>query len=292
MSGFVIVTPVMNGAKYVGATLQSIAAQTDPDWVHYLVDGGSTDGTLEILEKAVADDPRRRLITGKDRGLYDAVFKGFDQAAADGTAQPGTICTWLGSDDLLAPWAVATLRHEFAETGADWMAALPAIWDFAGRQVVVQTSNWYPRSWIRLGLFNNGALGSIQQESTFFSYRLLSNLPADAVETIRTSRYAGDFLLWREFSRRAALTPAPVTVSGFRQHGANLSTVGDSAYLDEVRASGVWIPPKWLRRVLRMIYRPLAALVTTTVYRRNCMKFQELQFRAPGVAALTQPETR
>jgi len=290
MTGFVIVTPVFNGAKYIAKTLASIAAQTDPDWVHYLVDGGSTDGTLEILEKAVAEDPRRRLITGPDRGLYDAVFKGFDQAAADGVALPETVCTWLGCDDLLAPWAISTLRHEFAAAGADWVATLPTIWDFAGRQVVVQTSNWYPRRWIRMGLFNNGALGSIQQESTFFTYRLFSKLSADIVESIRASRYAGDYMLLREFARYAPLVSVPVTVSGFRQHGANLSTVGLTAYFDEIRASGVRIPPAWLQRVLRVFYRPLATLATAAAFRKSCLQFQQQELRAPGIAATTRSE--
>jgi glycosyltransferase involved in cell wall biosynthesis len=45
MAGFVIITPVLNGATYLAATLESIRVQTDPDWVHFLVDGGSTDGS-------------------------------------------------------------------------------------------------------------------------------------------------------------------------------------------------------------------------------------------------------
>lgn len=283
MTRFVIVTPVMNGADFIAANLASVAAQTDPDWVHYLVDGGSTDGTLDIIKVAVASDPRRRLISGPDRGLYDAVFKGFDQAAADGIVTAATIFAWLGADDLLMPWAVATLRQQFDETGADWMTALPAIWDFAGRQVVVQPSNWYPRTWIRLGLFNNWALGAIQQECTFFTYDLLTKLSAAATERIRTSRYAGDFLLWREFASHTALVPIPATVAGFRKHGANLSTVGADAYLREIRESGGTVPPRWVSRISRLIYRPLATLATASNFRKSCLRFEADSFRSPSM---------
>lgn len=274
MTRFVVVTPVLNGASYIGATLASIKAQTDPDWVHYLVDGGSTDGSLEILARAVTEDPRRRVITGNDRGLFDAVFKGYDQAYADGHTQPDTVCVWLGSDDLAMPWAFATLREQFDETGAEWVSALPALWDFAGRLAVVQPNNWYPRRLIRAGLFNNRTLGGIQLESTFFTYRLLSKLPDEVVERIRTSKLAGDFMLWREFANHTRLVPINSTVAGFRKHGANLSTVKVEAYYDEIRRSGVWLPPAWLGRLFRVVYLPLATIVTARNFRRNCQNFE------------------
>lgn len=273
MTRFVIVTPVLNGAQYIKENLLSIRVQSDPDWVHYFVDGGSTDGTLDILAKAVSEDPRIHLVTGKDRGLYDAVFKGFEQAIADGQTTDETVCGWLGSDDLLMPWAFGTLRKQFDETGADWIAALPTIWDPTGRQVMVRPYNWYPRRLIRMGLFSNRGLGGIQQESTFFTYRLLADLPDEVVERIRTSQLAGDFMLWREFARRTRLVSIPATVAGFRQHRANLSTIAADSYLGEIRATGVRLPPIWLGRLSRMLYVPIALLATASIFRRNCVKF-------------------
>ncbi len=202
MTRFVIVTPVLNGAHYLRATIASIRAQTDPDWVHYLVDGGSTDGTLEIIAQASAADPRHRLVPGPDAGIYDAVFKGFERAASQGAVQSDTICAWLGSDDLLMPWAFATLRERFDRTHAEWIAAIPTIWDSEGRLARVLPQNWYPRRLIRAGYFNTRMLGGIQQESTFFTYALLSRLPPTTVENVRASRLAGDFLLWRAFAVR------------------------------------------------------------------------------------------
>lgn len=288
MARFVVVTPILNGAHYIAANLASIKAQSDADWLHYIVDGGSTDGSIDILRKAALEDPRRRVVTGTDRGLYDAVFKGFDQASADGVLEPNTVCVWLGSDDLIMPWAFATLRQQFDETGADWIAALPAIWDNAGRLVVVQPYNWYPRSLIRRGLFNNRGLGAIQQESTFFTYRLLSKLPHETVEQIRKSKLAGDFMLWREFAKFAPLVPVPVTVAGFRQHGENLSTVRVDSYLNEVRATQTWIPPARLGKLSRLVFRALAALATALSFRRSWIQFEADNYRSPSAQLTDQ----
>jgi glycosyltransferase involved in cell wall biosynthesis len=268
MTRFVVVTPVLNGSQFIRATLASVQAQTDGDWIHYLVDGGSTDGTLDILAEAVEEDPRRRVITGEDKSLYDAMFKGFEHAHADGLTDPQIICVWLNSDDLVMPWAFATLRQRFDRTGAEWMAALPCIWDGEGRLEIVQPYNWFPRRLIRAGQFHNRSLGTIQQESTFFTRSLLSKVPRNTIERIRTKRLAGDFLLWREFARHAELVPIMTAVAGFRLHGANLSSSHEVGYFEEIRDSGVRLPPRWLGRVLRIGFRQSALLRTGEEFRQ------------------------
>jgi glycosyltransferase involved in cell wall biosynthesis len=273
MTRFVVITPVLNAATYVAATLDSVLSQTDSDWVHYIIDGGSTDGTLELVTQAAAEEPRRRIVTGRDKGLYDALFKGFEHASADGINDASTICVWLNADDLLMPWAFVTLRHAFEETGAEWITALPALWDKEGRLVVVQPYNWYPRRLIRAGQFHGRSLGFIQQESTFFTRGLLSRLPDSTVETIRNTKLAGDFLLWREFASHTALVSIVATVAGFRNHGANASVTQFARYFDEVRDAGVRVPPTWLGRILRLIYSPLAMLAVARNYRRRYAQF-------------------
>ena len=64
-----IVTPVLNGEKYLSATLASIDAQSFSAWTHFVVDGGSSDGTVELVRRSMEKEPRRRLIQGQDRGL-------------------------------------------------------------------------------------------------------------------------------------------------------------------------------------------------------------------------------
>ena len=76
-----IITVVYNAVEYIEMTLCSITNQTWPALEYIIIDGGSTDGTLEIIEKY---KPRvTKLISEPDRGLYDAMNKGLREASGD-----------------------------------------------------------------------------------------------------------------------------------------------------------------------------------------------------------------
>ena len=257
---FFVVTPVLNGARYLSETLASIDAQTFRDWTHYVVDGGSSDGTVALAQKSMESEPRRRLIQGKDRGLYDGLFKGFEAIEAEGL-RDDDICLWLNADDLLAPWAFATMLQAFDLHRADWVSGYPGQWDTEGRLVTVRPFGWYPRWCIRKGWFTGRCLGWVQQESTFFTARLLRRLPPDIVTTIRSARIAGDFLLWRTFAGFTSLFVAPTLIGGFRRHEANLSIEGADRQLQELRAMGAFLPPPAIGRALRFLYSVVATLV-------------------------------
>ena len=255
---FFVITPVLNGARFLSETLASIDSQSFSGWIHYVVDGGSSDGTVEMVQQSMEKEPRRHLIQGQDRGLYDALFKGFEAIETEGLHDED-ICLWLNADDLLAPWAFATMQRMFDLYRADWMIGLPGEWDAEGRLILVRPSGWYPRWCIRNGWFNSQCFGWIQQESTFFTARLLRRLRAGTIATIRSTRMAGDFLLWRAFAEFSALKAAPTLIGGFRRHNANLSLSAD-LYLKEVRAHGAFVPPLGARRILRFLYRIVSAI--------------------------------
>lgn len=273
MTRFVIVTPVFNCVDYVQATLDSIRSQTDADWVHYVIDGGSTDGTLEVLRKSAEADTRRHIVSERDGGIYDALFKGFERSAADGFTDPRTVYVWINGDDLLMPWALAVLRKAFDETGAEWIMAAPAHWDGAGRLGFVGRNNWHPRWLVRSGQFNGRSLGFIQQESTFFTRSLLEKLPGSAIRDIRGKKLAGDFILWREFAKFARPVPIMVPVAGFRQHTTNASTSQMDRYYAEIVDDGLWLPPSWLGRMFGRAYRLLGSLASYRIYRRERTEF-------------------
>ena len=264
---FFVVTPVLNGAKYLSETLASIDSQTSSEWTHYVIDGGSTDGTVELVQKSMEKEPRRRLIQGRDRGLYDALFKGFEAIEADGLSDDD-ICLSLNADDLLAPWAFATMRQAFDLYRADWVTGQPGQWDAEGRLVLVRPSGWYPRWCIRKGWFNSRCLGWVQQESTFFTARLLRRLSPDTVTTIRSAQIAGDFLLWRVFAEFAQLHAVPTFIGGFRLHDTNLSIGGADRYMQEVRAFGAFVPPPGVRHILQFLYRMVTVCVAGEKARR------------------------
>jgi glycosyltransferase involved in cell wall biosynthesis len=88
-----VITVCFNSARTIADTLRSVAEQSHPDVEHIVVDGGSHDGTLEIIEKT----PNRvaRLVSEPDRGIYDAMNKGLGLASGD-------IVGFLNSDDVYA----------------------------------------------------------------------------------------------------------------------------------------------------------------------------------------------
>jgi glycosyltransferase involved in cell wall biosynthesis len=91
-----VVTPSYNMAEYLPLTVESVLGQDYPRIEYIVVDGGSTDGSLEIL-KGYGD--RLTYTSAKDRGPSDAVFQGFRRAHGD-------ILLWVNTDDTLLPGAI------------------------------------------------------------------------------------------------------------------------------------------------------------------------------------------
>ncbi len=107
-----IITPVLNGIKYLEACIESVLNQSYPYIEHIFVDGGSTDGTVEMLAKYKTKYPDRiRFISEPDKGPCDAWNKGLGMAK-------GEILGWLGSDDMSEPDAIMTVV-EFFRTNPD-----------------------------------------------------------------------------------------------------------------------------------------------------------------------------
>lgn len=93
-----IVTPVLNRASTLETCLASVTAQTYQPLEHIVIDGGSTDGTLDIL-RSFSGSHSMRWVTGKDAGMYDAINKGLSLAK-------GQVLAYVNSDDLYLPWSV------------------------------------------------------------------------------------------------------------------------------------------------------------------------------------------
>src|SRR3989339_1248809 len=74
-----VISPSRNSAKYLAETIESIMAQDSCEWEHIVVDGGSTDGTIEILKRY----PHIRWISEPDRGPDDAFLKGLAMARGE-----------------------------------------------------------------------------------------------------------------------------------------------------------------------------------------------------------------
>src|SRR5579859_6655500 len=96
----------MNQGAFIEETIQSVLAQDYPRIEHIVVDGGSTDDTVEVLRRY----PSVRWISERDQGQADAVNKGFAMAN-------GEIFGWLNSDDLYLPGAITAAVGVMRDTG-------------------------------------------------------------------------------------------------------------------------------------------------------------------------------
>jgi glycosyltransferase involved in cell wall biosynthesis len=99
-----VITVVLNGARHIRECIESILNQTYDNVEHIIIDGGSTDGTLEILR--AYDDRIAHWQSGRDSGIYDAMNIGLGLAR-------GSIIGVAGSDDALYPGALAAVAAAF-----------------------------------------------------------------------------------------------------------------------------------------------------------------------------------
>jgi Glycosyl transferase family 2 len=106
-----IITPVINRVEALRICLASVAGQTYQPIEHIVVDGGSTDGTLELI-RAYRASHRFHWISEPDDGMYEAINKGVSIAH-------GQVLAYLNSDDLYLPWSVEVAVRELQQPGME-----------------------------------------------------------------------------------------------------------------------------------------------------------------------------
>lgn len=109
-----IITATYNSASTVGDTLESVLAQTYDDWEHIIIDGASTDGTMDVIRSY---EPRYkgklRVVCEPDKGIYDAMNKGLAMAT-------GEVLGTLNSDDIYhSPQVLEKIAAALEENKAD-----------------------------------------------------------------------------------------------------------------------------------------------------------------------------
>jgi len=239
-----IVTPSYNQAAFLRRTLASIHDQAYPNLEHIVIDGGSTDGSTDIIGEYA---PRLAYwVSERDRGQSDAINKGFARAT-------GAVLTWLNSDDVLLPGALRAVGQIFAQYPAiDWLTGRPANIDAADALRVFPQRVGRLRGWIRRGWYHGRAWGFIRQEGTFWRCSLWQRVGA-AVDEAR--HYTMDYDLWRRLAAHADLVTVDQPLAAYRSHGVQ-KTADLAPYYAE---AGITLPPatRWIMLPARAGLSPL-----------------------------------
>lgn len=107
-----VVLPVYNGEKFLAEAINSILAQTFPDFELILLNDGSTDGSLKILQEYEQLDPRVRLISRENRGLVSTLNESIDIARGEWIAR-------MDQDDIALPQRLERQLEWIGSSGAD-----------------------------------------------------------------------------------------------------------------------------------------------------------------------------
>ncbi len=115
-----VVTPSYNQGKYIRETIDSVLSQSYPNLEYIVIDGGSTDETLSVINDY--EDRIDYFVSEPDEGQSHAINKGFEQATGD-------ILCWLNSDDQFAPDALWSVALAFIQSSADLVAGICEIYE-------------------------------------------------------------------------------------------------------------------------------------------------------------------
>lgn len=236
-----VVTPSFNQARFLEATICSVLEQDYPDLEYILIDGGSTDGSLEIIRKYA-----HRLawwVSEPDLGQTDAINKGFARAG-------GEVLAWLNSDDTYQPGAITE--------AAAYLQAHPQVGLVYGDANFIdengQVIGRFPSRQTDYRRLRRGYVHVCQQAS-FFRARLWRQVgPLDP-----SFYFAMDYDLWVRIAAHAPLVYLPRLWANFRLHGDAKTIAADDRCWPEMlrvhrRDGGSWLAPivakYWLRRLL------------------------------------------
>jgi glycosyltransferase involved in cell wall biosynthesis len=157
-----IVTPSYNQAKYLPETIESILSQDYPNLEYIIVDGGSTDGSAEIIRKYASH--LAYWVSEKDSGQSEAINKGLHRAT-------GNLFNWINSDDVLFPGALRKIAEAFERNPeADLIVGCNARSDAEGRIIRVSAPP------TRMAMSPSHWVMYIGQQSAFINMNMLRRI--------------------------------------------------------------------------------------------------------------------
>jgi len=214
-----IVTPSYNQGQFLEEAILSVLSQNYPNLEYIIMDGGSTDNSVEIIKKY--EKHLAYWVSEKDNGQSDAINKGFAKAT-------GEILGWLNSDDLYLPDTLHKVG-EYFKTHPDchFLAGDGEIFDTATnkREYYIKAKDY---SFSDLLRFHQGKY--LPQPSVFFSREAFRRSGGLDIELY----YTMDLDLWINIIRRFPLHYLPICLSRLRRHAGAKTQVDPEASVEEV----------------------------------------------------------
>ncbi|HBP51349.1 MAG: Glycosyl transferase, family 2 [Candidatus Shapirobacteria bacterium GW2011_GWE1_38_10] len=224
-----IVTPSYNQGQFLEKTILSVLQQKYPNLEYIIIDGKSTDSSLQIIKKY-----QKHLTfwqSKKDSGQANALNIGFKHATGD-------ILCWLNSDDILLPHSLALVSKLFSQyPHLDWLTSQSTI--INKDDEIIQSGLHFGKVplFLRLGLYHGKCLGFIPQEGTFWRQSLWKKSEAK----IPNRHYCLDFELWRRFAKYSPLVTLEAPLASFRHHSQQ-KTSAMKKYYQEIHPLLPYIP--------------------------------------------------
>lgn len=202
-----IVTPSFNQAEFLEETIKSVLNQTYPNIEYIVVDGGSTDGSVDIIKKY--EDKLAWWVSEPDNGQSDAINKGFAKATGD-------VYNWLNSDDILYPDAVKIAVH--------FMQKYPKNEVVYGDRIVIDNNGRIIDVFEPVSVSRKMAKFALRipQETTFFSARIWKK-----VNGLNESlHFVMDSDLWMRLMKETSFLHIPFFIAAYRNHEESKSVYG------------------------------------------------------------------
>ena len=263
-----IVTPSFNCQSLIEQTIRSLLDQNYPNLQLIIIDGGSTDGTQEVIQKY--SDQLYYWHSKPDQGQYDAINQGFARST-------GEIMAWLNADDMLLPKSLFVVSEIFQQLDqVDWISSLqPASFDATGYLAQVNKLPGFSKQAFLDGLYlpTTAKKGYwLQQESTFWRRSLWEKTGSSIPEY----SLAGDFALWCKFYEVANLYGVCYPLGGFRMIEGQRSEdhqnylLQATSALEKLRLGANWISGA----TNPLIYNPFSQIKGIQQFAKNRYGYQ------------------
>ncbi|MGA2151176.1 MAG: glycosyltransferase family 2 protein [Geobacteraceae bacterium] len=212
-----IITVCLNNRLFIEAAIKSVLKQDYPDFEYLIIDGESSDGTVEVIKAFAEIDARVLWSSAPDRGIGHAMNIGLGRATGD-------IIAFLHADDFYPDKGVVTAVVEKFETtpGTVWVTGGIREVDASGRDIrLLPVRLFSPRRLLRNNI--------IYHPATFVRREYLLNVGGFD----ESLRYAMDYDLWLRLTALSPPLEIEQTLACFRIHAGSISSVNRLAALDE-----------------------------------------------------------